>query len=225
MGLEGLRVVKPVGAIPISPDVIFYDDMEGQLNWRGAGTGADWVVDRFGAVGAQVMGNYGLRMMTRATTPAVGDSVTAFRDVSLRQQKKVYLGFFFRLPTIGTISRFAFFTYCYTGSVIRCVEFLYNRVTGRWEYYAPGPTLTPVPGGSQAINSEAWNWFEVGLDYGRPGIFFLECAGLRLENLDLVTYSIGNPEPPRLHIAINMVSSAASQQTAYLDLILLREIT
>lgn len=219
MSQDYTRIVSVRGSIPVADDIIFCDDVEGQLNWSGSGTGTDWVVDKYGAVNAVMRGSYGVRMQTKATTPAVGDIVTAVRNVFLTPHRQALLSACFRLPTVSTIEYFEVRAIYWDGTYQYELSLRYDRAAGIWKQYISGTYQYNIAGSSQVFHPDAWNRIEVAVDFANynRNLRGLVCNQVNLPDINYNVLAAYDSAAPHLTVSFALKSSAASQQTMYLD--------
>jgi len=77
MAKEYTRRVHVISQIPFPGEPILADNFEGVFNWGIGGTGADF--EGYKSPENPLFGSYSLYMITKATTPAIGDYVQAIR--------------------------------------------------------------------------------------------------------------------------------------------------
>jgi len=223
MGNEDIRKVFVEGNLPVGGDIIMFDDMEGQLNWVGSGIGTDWVVDRYGDVNCQFRGNYGLRMMTRATTPAADDWVIAYRAIHFRKNQVVRLVYWMRYVSDTLVRRVGNYLDYFTGTTRYMLDVAYNPSLKRWQYYNSVDVWTDVPGGAQELYGDAWHrvsltWFPLS-----PRKVYLECDELSIGPLDFNVYSASSTTRRHIGVGFSVYTSSAARATVYFDDISLQE--
>jgi len=194
------------------------------LNWSGSGTGADWVVDRFGAVGAQDRGNFGLRIRTRVTTPAVGDFVQAMRFTSLRRWRNITFSCSFRQPNGIGIDKIYFLLNYMNGVKTIRGDIRYSYFDEAWSFRNVSDVWEVIPGSSQKLGDDSWHYFSVVIDYVNNKLKIFQCDEVYIERLERTFCELPTMAPNYFYVAMGMITSVASQQTMYYDDVLVQEV-
>jgi len=78
MGKEWERRIFVVGSYPHAGRILLADGFEDPFKWNASGTGTDFIVAKSNV--KVYSEDYSLHLKTRATTPAIGDNVKAYRE-------------------------------------------------------------------------------------------------------------------------------------------------
>jgi len=225
MGPESLRVVQTHGIVPVSPNIILYDGFEDWMTWGGSGAGADWVADRADVVGRVMNGRYAMRLITKATAPAVGDWVAVGKGLSFPLNKIVTMRCFWSAPLEPVNGLYIFRINNWTGSIRRWICVRYSAGGGIWQYLNTAGSWVNIPGSSQVFNPSCINFFEMVVNWETGVIISLRLGDLILENINLNTYAPSDTTKRWFMVEFSIVLDAADRQTMYIDDVLVFEGT
>lgn len=225
MGIEYQREVIVKGHYPVSPSIIFYDDIEGAFKWRTSGSGTGWVAEKYAGTTDVNNGSYSLRMYTATTTPAVGDWVDITRYVSLRKWKTIRFSCFFRPVTQAGYEFLRFILGFYSGTTYKEIGIQWKSPTKQWEYEPSSNTWSPIPGAEQKLYEYAYHYFSCILNFEKNQIRQFQCDDLFLDNLNLPGWETPNTSANCFKIVITLRSAVAASQQIFFDDFLLEEAT
>ena len=103
MGRDHLRQFPIGGDLGFTRGILMLDQCEGTPAWQKAGTGSDHAL-AYDAAAAWV-GEKGLKVTTRTTTPTAGDFVQCFRHVEHVETGLVVLRYKFSWPTLSQVQK------------------------------------------------------------------------------------------------------------------------
>lgn len=164
---ERRPITTPISHVPILFPAIFYDDCAGTFNYQDSGDGADYAA-AYNSAYAYV-GEKGIQLRTRTTTPASGDVVSITKSIPLppTQLLRVQLNFA-TLVTTRQPNIYVALLY-YDGSSVNAPELaftpadskVYYAASFRSDYTDTGLTYNPV--------QNNWNHldFSVNLSAGK----------------------------------------------------------
>uniref|UniRef100_A0A6M3JP97 Putative lectin/glucanase superfamily protein n=3 Tax=viral metagenome TaxID=1070528 RepID=A0A6M3JP97_9ZZZZ len=104
MGVEYIRTTRSADYLRPGSNIILYDDMEDLLKWDVSGYPVAGTVTKEPT--ATYNKNYGLRIATRATTPAINDYTAATRSIANITNNEITIELFFRLITTAANAKF-----------------------------------------------------------------------------------------------------------------------
>ncbi len=144
----------------------------------------------------------GLKLQTKATTPAAGDYVGISKRVAVGCQPFLAYRFYFRSPASSPIHQIEMYLGHYTGSVVRRYDVYYHPASKLWKYYTPATGWVAFPGGSQDLDLNSWSVLEIQVSLVSAVIKSFKCNNLVLSDLNLNAYSIADSSSP--HFDLNL---------------------
>ena len=217
MSQDYIQKVTVRGSNPLCDDILMYDNFEGRLNWSGSGTGTDWVVAQSSGGNEMMDGQYGLKLQTKATTPAIGDEVIASRSMFLTPHKLLTFSGFFRFMSSTLVRRVILRLYCYTGAIGSEVLVAYSPINQRLEYMEYSGAWWPVIGGSINLHPDAWHRLSFVYDIINHYVVAVQCDSLVLLNLSAEPYFSIDTSAARVVPGVQLIADTAAQATSYLD--------
>jgi len=221
MAKEYTRRVHVISQIPFPAEPILADNFEGAFEWVGGGSGTDWELTK--SADYAVSKNYSMKMITKATTPAVGDLVQARRYPILIPSRYIDLSFAFR-PEYGsgTLARiYAIFDITNTldGKRFR----YYMRIdakAGKLQMETASGVWTDI----KTIKPPAdgcWNKFRMIVDQKDKKITYFETGNAVIE-VNKPAYQVGTPNVYYADLIIGIETRTADRATLYVDDVLIR---
>ncbi len=211
------------GYNPLADDILMYDNFEGRLNWTGSGTGTDFVVALSTGGNEMVDGMQGLKLQTKATTPAAGDEVTATRSMFVTPHRYLTFSGFFRFLNSTTVRRICLRLLYYSGAYQYRFAVGYTCLAQRLDYLEYSEAWWPVPGGSIVLHPDSWHRLAFTVDLVSLRIIAVSCDTLSLLSLDLEPPLNNNTSGAHIDLSAYLSVDTAAQATSYLDHLFLVE--
>lgn len=142
--------------------VMFLDDMESATDYEKTGTGTDYSV--VNTVNAKYFGEKGLRLTTKATTPAVGDWVQIRKQMDFPESGKVVARFRLGIPDVSTVYRIYISLIQVDGVTKDMAQLIYSP-TGKYLNYlnSTGADIL-IPGYGFTVTDGFWSTFQMSID-------------------------------------------------------------
>lgn len=216
MGREYQRESLVLGSLGLFGDIVFADDLEATtLLWAGTGTGVDFAVTR--ATGAAYMGAAGLSLVTKTTTPADGDIVTATVRLPQSLAKQVTLLCHFKNISDTLVQ---LVTFGFTGARSDYAFNLgvrYNPVTSLWQRQAAGATWSNIAGGGFDGNPSAWHRVLLVWDWALKQYVKLVVDESLIDMSGLTFDTTANGGDLELQAYLQVEAAGAAVATSYFD--------
>jgi len=221
MGKEYLQKSLVLGALPITDTVIFFDDFEGVLDWLKDGTGTDYVVKRTTA--RKDTGSFSLYLQTKATTPAAGDYVKAYKESYFTPAKRYIYQAMFRLPSVADLDKVEFTHHYRDGSNRHTISIIYLGPEVKWQYYDTTGTYADIPGGTQVLAGGKWYRLTLTVNLLIGEYEELVVGSTRIDMSGVRYYKIPDSTAEHLSIELAIANEGATQIDCYFDNIIIRE--
>lgn len=200
--------------------IIFYDNCEGNVLWSASGTGADYTCDLFATL--PFIGTKSLRLLTKSTTPAATDYVTANKYVWATPLKR--LNFQFVFMRYGSASSYIYtLLYWYDGTNCHSagLRFLNNEATVF--YLNSGATYTALDSATWTFSpSYTWNHVSITLDLTNH-TYIQATINNQFHSLATIAYpTSASANSPVLQIYLTVETRTTAIAGAEFDQILLR---
>lgn len=222
MGHEYEREITVMGSVPNLGPVLLFDDMEGLLKWKEAGTGGDTVFEKITTVAYN--GSACLHMKTRITGAAAGDDISGYRDTFQRPGKRCRLECLFR-PDVKEQSAYVYFkASIYDGTLRHYVRLRWDEVNTKWQYWSDVPGWSDVTGGSQGLVADQFHRFLMEWDQSSKKYIRFVCDGLEVD-LSTLSYDTGADASGQiLRVDVGMEAVGVLTGELYVDDVLVLEI-
>jgi len=211
--------------IPVIHPALFFDDCSGTMNWLSSGTGAEYSVE-YDPAAAFVQTN-GLIIKTRATTPAIGDVVNAYRKLWLPPLGILRLQAMFSLLTDAPDQNLDFIIFWYDGTTVHTAALRFTASTGAvyraTGYAAPDITWTIIPELSIPVGDDHWNKLDLSFNPLTDRYHKIEVNENVLDGSNIAIHTRDVAMTPFVYLLLRTTAVAAAQVTAYIDQILLTQ--
>ena len=221
MGQEYIRTVRVSGLIESAGNILLFDDCDVFRNWFTDGTGTDFVV----ALDTTIIfnGDASMKLQTKATSPAAGDFVEAFRRIYLPASKLVSMELFWRY-SIEADTRFIDFLLKYFDSSNRHeADIRYNVQSAKWQYLNSAGTFSDIPGGAQSFTQKAWNRLKFTIDFRNNQYLKFTSNDLEVDLTDTPIYNPSDTTKPQLTTHIRLEAETANRPVMHFDDLMLIE--
>jgi len=222
MGRPYIREIVVVGNIPSLGDIILFDDFEDLFKWSGTGTGTDWLVEKNTATAFNKSAS--LHIKTKATTPAAGDYVTAYRYIYLPPPLKLSLECFWYYVSDTLVDFFAIELIFQDGSYRTHGKVRFHPPESKWQYRDDTPAYVDIPGGSQKLNEGAWHRVALKLNFKDKIYSHLKSDDLEIDLSALKMQSVSDTTAKQLYVAVSVSAETNARAECYIDDLLIREI-
>lgn len=222
MGEQWIRRVMVLGSVPSLGPVMLFDDIEDLLKWSKTGTGADYVVEKSATVAYN--GSACLHMQPKATSPADGDVVSAYRDLYQRPGKRYRVEMIWRFEVETTLQYARFSQTIWDGTNKHEVEVRFDAIAQKWQYLNSGGTWSDVIGGAQRLNNVAWHRMMIEFDESAGEFIQLVSDSLEMSLSGIKYKQAGDGVPVRYRSLVEIENTAAGRAEVYLDDYLVMEI-
>jgi len=221
MGKPYIRQVEVIGLVERLGRVLLFDDLEDLFKFDSAGTGTDWVVEKSTTVAFDK--NASLHMITKATSPAAGDYVIAWRRFPVPYGKKISLECLFRFETLTNEDKVIFMLewYSETGFIRAMVR--YDPIEQKWSYEASDGTFKDVPNGSQKLHNETFHRMRLIADFDKMEYIYLQCNDLLIDMSGIGMYYAAGAYTSRIAVKFRVNAETAARAEIYIDDVLVKE--
>jgi hypothetical protein len=222
MGQEYLRRIMVLGSVPSLGPVMLFDDIEDLFKWTGAGTGADFVVEKSATVAYN--GSASLHVKTRATAPAANDVVNAYRDLFQRPGKRYSVECLFRFEVEASTKYVTWYFTVWDGATKHEISVRYDVVNQIWQYMDSAGSYQDITGSDQRLNNVAWHRMSFEVDEVKKEYRKLVSDSGEFSLADLSYKSAANTDPIRMRALVEVTANSADKPDAYFDDFLVMEI-
>jgi len=211
-----------IGNIPSQGAVLLFDDIEDLLKWTISGDGADYAGTKDTSVAFNK--DASLKLITKATTPAVGDKVTALRDMPVPSSKRIEVTCFFRFDVQADTDLVQFELTYFDNTNQHVVRLVYDPVGEKWRYYNSSASTVDVTGGAQALLAGSFHRLRFIVDFSTDEYILLECDDLTVDMTGTACYTTAETTNKILRFAIRIQNELTNRAIAYFDDILVKEV-
>jgi len=221
MGKPYVEQVEVIGLVEKLGTVILLDDMEDLLKWSGSGTGSDWTVAK--DTTEAFNGSASLYLQTKATSPAIGDYVWAYRNIYLPGAKKMSLELFWRLTSATLVDKIEFRLFYYDSANRHEAVLYYLPPEGKWQYQDSTGSRQDVPGGAQKLHHDTWHRAKMIVDFEKDEYVTLVSDALVVDLAGLTLKTVTDTTGQVLQVGFLVHTETAAQADAYFDDVFVKE--
>lgn len=201
--------------------ILLMEDCEGADSWVGSGTGADFVVDL--NAGGAWSGSKGLRLKTRATNPADGDTVTAYRYLQLPLNDLVVVRMRVQTLVLTTIEWFHVKLILHDGTREYQAGIQVGVATPILKYLNSAGSWVEVTGYGKAGRAYSWDMLEFQLDYDSNEYLKVLYHGVESSLADLAFQDVGAGVTRYAMLELKVEAAGAALAGVYWDSIYVGE--
>jgi len=195
--------------------VLLLDDCEGTFVWEFGGTGGDDVYDMHGD--AAFRGSKGMRLITRATGPVVGDGISVRRSLSYPESGLMVWRLRLCMPDVSQVGNVAFNVGLANGVSRYGATFLWLVNVPLVMYFNDALGLSVLPGIGAGAADGAWWQVEMVLDLRAMCYVRAVMNGVAVDMAGLGFGLVAVDTDRFLEVKVSYVTAVAAAVKLYLD--------
>lgn len=195
--------------------ILFTDDMESDTPYEISGTGTDYSV--VNTTAAKYFGVQGLRLTTKATTPAAGDYVQIAKTVIYPESGKLVVRLRLGIPDVSKVKEFHIYTQVFNGTRRYDMGVEYEPNVPQFNYGSSGGLWTNITGYGQTITDGFWSIIEVAVNMVDWMYIYAMLNGIKTDLSDKAMQNAAATTERKVQINIKTTAVGAAQSRIDLD--------
>lgn len=223
MGKEYTRAVSIKALLPLSDQVVFYDDFSSLLKWS-----------MFGALGNYILeldpsdakhGSQSLYMATRSTGAIASDHISAQRLSHLLPSKILAFTCSFKYPTFANFDTLKFEFHLYNGAAYQQAVARYTRVSNIWSIVDPAGGMTNLTGITIPPGEGAWHIFTLIINFATSKYLSIQVDS-EIEDISANDTRLVTPDTTQPHLLtrVDIKNQTTTQTVLNIDEIMVHEL-
>ena len=222
MSKEYTRSVNILGQIPITGQIVIYDDFENILHWTKYLGAGDDIFELDPTVAKQ--GSQSLYFKSRTTDAAEDDFIGAYRSIYLLPSKVMSFLGNFRYPSFLAIKYIAFMFQWFSGTHLHTARVNYNPNVPSWDYNNSAGAPIVIPGFDTKLSTDTWHSIILRANFAIGNYLSLQVNHMTADLSGLAFQVAENTANSFLTKTIFLATAGAAPATLYLDEIIIHEL-
>jgi len=197
--------------------IYLLEDCEGTFHWDITATGLDYTCD-FNSIAA-CFGTYGLRMITRTTTPTANDYVKVKRHFGIPPAGLLVVRTKVTSPDWAHVQDVILRLDDEDGATSQSGIFRFTPATPACTYFDDTGGYTTLPGMDLVFSNGTWLNFAMAIDCIEKEYIWCEIAGVHVDLPGIPLYLWGAATTSEIGFSLTVMSNGTDQATLYADAI------
>lgn len=216
---EKYKITTPISHVPVCHPSIFWDNCDCTFNYEADGDGADWSAAYNTAAAHSCL--KGIRLTTKTTDQAIGDSVWIWKHLWLPPTYLFQLEFLFCYPESTGASYVYAGARWYNGVHDHAAILRFEQTAGTVSYFAGGLGYTLIPGLAHCKTPKTWNHVRLSAMLHEVTYQYIEVNNVVIDARAIPIPTLVDAQPAHLSIYFAIETTAATKKALDIDHILL----